>query len=82
MQAKIMKGQTYHFNKKVRQWATEVTNYYPRLYWRQGYDLLFSYLLIPPLAHPKYVTQPEMIQKQGDNSLWNSNIEHAERRRR
>ncbi|KAA6395041.1 MAG: hypothetical protein EZS28_009434 [Streblomastix strix] len=56
---------------EVRQGKKRVTNYYPRLPWRQGNDLLSTYLLISPLAHPKYVSQPEVKQKQGVNSLEN-----------
>ncbi|KAA6310844.1 MAG: hypothetical protein EZS28_056235, partial [Streblomastix strix] len=70
-QAKIMKGQTRYLNKKVRQGEKGVTNYYPRLPWRQGNDLLSPYLLTSPLAHPKYVSQPEVKEKQGENSLEN-----------
>ncbi|KAA6372418.1 MAG: hypothetical protein EZS28_032054 [Streblomastix strix] len=71
IQAKIMKGQSRYLNKEVRQGEKGVTNYYPRLTWRQGNDLLSPYLLISPLAHPKYVTQPKVKQKQGENSLEN-----------
>ncbi|KAA6385920.1 MAG: hypothetical protein EZS28_018549 [Streblomastix strix] len=49
-----MKGQTRYLNKEVRQGEKGVTNYYPRLTQRQGNDLLSPYLLILPLAHPKY----------------------------
>ncbi|KAA6373936.1 MAG: hypothetical protein EZS28_030538 [Streblomastix strix] len=55
-----------------------VTNYYPRLSWRQGNDLLSQYLLISPLAHLKYVSIPELKQKYGENSLENLRIEQAE----
>ncbi|KAA6366315.1 MAG: hypothetical protein EZS28_038158, partial [Streblomastix strix] len=71
IQAKIMKGQTRYLNKEVRQGEKGVTNYYPRLPWRQGNDLLSPYLLISLLAHPKYVSQPEVKDKQGENSLEN-----------
>ncbi|KAA6375352.1 MAG: hypothetical protein EZS28_029121 [Streblomastix strix] len=73
-----MKGQTRYLNKEVRQGEKGVTNYYPRLHWRQGNDLLSPYLLISPLAHPKYVSPPEVKQKQGENSLENGRIEQAE----
>ncbi|KAA6364193.1 MAG: hypothetical protein EZS28_040280 [Streblomastix strix] len=69
--AKIMKGQTRYLDKEVRQVEKGVTNYYPRLLWKQGNDLLSPYLLISPLAHLKYVSQPEMKQKLGENSLEN-----------
>ncbi|KAA6384404.1 MAG: hypothetical protein EZS28_020068 [Streblomastix strix] len=49
-----MKGQTRYLNKEVRQGVKWVINYYPRLSWRQGNDLLSPYFLISPLAHPKY----------------------------
>ncbi|KAA6376862.1 MAG: hypothetical protein EZS28_027612 [Streblomastix strix] len=71
IQAKIMKDQTRYLNKEVRQGENGVTSYYPRLLWRQGNDLLSPYLLISPMAHPKYVSQPEVKQKQGENSLEN-----------
>ncbi|KAA6354303.1 MAG: hypothetical protein EZS28_050170 [Streblomastix strix] len=71
IKAKIMKGQSRYLNKEVRQGEKGVTNYYPRLPWRQGNDLLSPYLLISPLAHPKYISQPEVKQKQGENSLDN-----------
>ncbi|KAA6400246.1 MAG: hypothetical protein EZS28_004225 [Streblomastix strix] len=71
IQAMIMKGQTRYLNKEVRQGEKGVTNYYPRLPWRQGNDLLSPYLLISPLGHPKYVSEPEVKQKQGENSLEN-----------
>ncbi|KAA6383902.1 MAG: hypothetical protein EZS28_020574, partial [Streblomastix strix] len=71
IQARIMKVQTRYLNKEMRQGENGVTNYYPRLPWRQGNDLLSPYLLISPLPHPKYVSQPEVKQKQGDNSLEN-----------
>ncbi|KAA6372608.1 MAG: hypothetical protein EZS28_031863, partial [Streblomastix strix] len=54
IQAKVMKGQTWYLNKEVRQGENGVTNYYLRLNWRHGNDLLSPYLLILPLAHPKY----------------------------
>ncbi|KAA6382264.1 MAG: hypothetical protein EZS28_022210 [Streblomastix strix] len=69
--AKIMKGQTRYLNKEVKQGEKGVTNYYLCLLWRQGNDLLSQYLLISPLVHPKYVSQPEVKLKQGENSLEN-----------
>ncbi|KAA6403565.1 MAG: hypothetical protein EZS28_000901 [Streblomastix strix] len=66
-----MKGQTRYPNKEVRQGEKGVTNYYPRLPLRQGNDLLSPYLVILPLVHPKYVSQPEVKQKQVENSLEN-----------
>ncbi|KAA6358622.1 MAG: hypothetical protein EZS28_045851 [Streblomastix strix] len=62
---------TRYLNKKMKQGEKGVANYYPRLLWRQGNDLLSPYLLISPLAHQKYVSQTEMKQKQGENSLEN-----------
>ncbi|KAA6370205.1 MAG: hypothetical protein EZS28_034267, partial [Streblomastix strix] len=38
---------------------------------RQGNELLSPYLLISPLAYPKYVSQPEVKQKQREYSLEN-----------
>ncbi|KAA6359582.1 MAG: hypothetical protein EZS28_044891 [Streblomastix strix] len=58
-----------YLNKEVRLGEKGVTNYYPRLPWRQGNDLLSPYLIISPLAHPKYVSQPDVKEKQGENSL-------------
>ncbi|KAA6372238.1 MAG: hypothetical protein EZS28_032235 [Streblomastix strix] len=71
IQDKIMKDQTTYLNKEVRQVEKGVINYYPRLSWRQGNDLLSPYLLISPLVQLKYVSKPEVKQKQGENSLEN-----------
>ncbi|KAA6387890.1 MAG: hypothetical protein EZS28_016585 [Streblomastix strix] len=67
-QVKKMKDQTRYLNREVRQGEKGVTYYYSRLSQSQGNDLLSPYLLISPLAHPKYVSQPEVKQKQGENS--------------
>ncbi|KAA6375234.1 MAG: hypothetical protein EZS28_029239, partial [Streblomastix strix] len=69
IQATLMKGQTRNLIKEMRQGEKGVTNYYSRLPWRQGNDLLSPYLLISPLAHRKYVSQPEVKEKQGENTL-------------
>ncbi|KAA6365270.1 MAG: hypothetical protein EZS28_039202 [Streblomastix strix] len=71
IQAKIMKGQARYLNKEVRQGENGVTNKYPRLPCSQGNDLLSPYLFILPLTLTKYVSQPEVKQKQGENSLDN-----------
>ncbi|KAA6382525.1 MAG: hypothetical protein EZS28_021947 [Streblomastix strix] len=71
IQAKIMKDQTKYLNKDMRLGENVVTNYYPRLAYRQGNNLLSPYLLISPLTHPQYTFQLEMTQKQGENSLEN-----------
>ncbi|KAA6381331.1 MAG: hypothetical protein EZS28_023143 [Streblomastix strix] len=60
-----------YLDKEMRQGEKRGTNYYPRLPWRQGNDLLSLYLLISPLAHPKQASQPEVKQKHGENSLEN-----------
>ncbi|KAA6375485.1 MAG: hypothetical protein EZS28_028986 [Streblomastix strix] len=78
IQAKILKGQTRYLNKELRQGEKGVTNYYPRLARRQGNDFLSPYLLISPMAHLKHASQPEVKQKQGENSLENRRIEQAE----
>ncbi|KAA6358858.1 MAG: hypothetical protein EZS28_045614, partial [Streblomastix strix] len=64
-----MKGQTQYLNKEVRQGEKDVINYCLRLPQRQGNDLISPYLLISPLAHQKYESQPEVKQKQGENFL-------------
>ncbi|KAA6368799.1 MAG: hypothetical protein EZS28_035674 [Streblomastix strix] len=69
IKAKIMKGQTRYLNKDVRQGEKGVTSYYIHLFRRQGNDFLSAYLLISPLTHPKYVSQPEVKLKQGETSL-------------
>ncbi|KAA6400987.1 MAG: hypothetical protein EZS28_003488 [Streblomastix strix] len=54
IKAKVMKDQTKYLNKNVRQGEKGVTSYYIHLFRRQGNDFLSAYLLISPLAHPKY----------------------------
>ncbi|KAA6372396.1 MAG: hypothetical protein EZS28_032076 [Streblomastix strix] len=71
IQTKIMKGQTRYFNKEARQGEKDVTNYYPCLLQRQDNDFLSPYLLNSHLPHQKYVSQPKVKQKQGENSLEN-----------
>ncbi|KAA6345948.1 MAG: hypothetical protein EZS28_052125 [Streblomastix strix] len=71
IQAKIMKDYTRYLNKDVRQGEKEVNNYYHCLLLGQGNDLISPSLLISPLAHPEYVSQPEVKWKQEENSLEN-----------
>ncbi|KAA6353013.1 MAG: hypothetical protein EZS28_051460 [Streblomastix strix] len=71
IQAKIMKDQTRNFNKEVRQGEKRTTNSYFRLQKILVNDLLPPNLHISPKDHPKYVSQPEAKQKQGENFLEN-----------
>ncbi|KAA6377215.1 MAG: hypothetical protein EZS28_027260 [Streblomastix strix] len=43
IQAKKVKGQTRNLNKDVRQGEKGITNYYPRLSWRQVVIFLFEF---------------------------------------
>ncbi|KAA6402057.1 MAG: hypothetical protein EZS28_002422 [Streblomastix strix] len=75
---KKMKRQIMYLNNELRQLEKGVTNYYFRLPWRQGNDLLSPYLLISPLTHQKRVSQLRVQQKQGENSQKSRKFEHVE----
>ncbi|KAA6389604.1 MAG: hypothetical protein EZS28_014873 [Streblomastix strix] len=67
-----MKGQTRYLNKEVRQGEKGVTNYYPRLPWRQGHPIGRIPVREPTVLEPQWYLNKEV--RQGDTGITNQNF--------